>query len=230
MPTTDCISQQSQLIAEEICGEEDEYRFSFFLVDPFIAFLLPCAFKIKIIVIGRNIEMNWFHLWDIFTSHEATLIAILLAIIGLIVQLRIMNNQIRFQAMMQFGEQYRDAYANIADVIKSSQINSNIDAFDDESRAAFIRNCRELFRIFSLEYHAWELGNIHSKTWRIWKISKNQTFSSEIIQQAWREIGPEFSYHAPFQKFINNTIATIEGELKKQPRTVPHRERNRPAA
>lgn len=158
-------------------------------------------------------------LWEtlnqvLFTEETGTLI-FTVAIIGVLIQLRTVGNQIRAQALLDFGRQYRELHGGLAKVMRQTSRHAPLESIEEAVRVPLIDECRGLFRIFAQEHHARELGLIHPKTWKIWQNYWIEEFQHRMLRDMWLVLRPEYDAQPSFQRYFDKLVRKVDRQVER---------------
>ncbi len=165
-------------------------------------------------------SMMWETLNRVLFTQETGSLIFTVAVIGVLIQLRTVGNQIRAQALLDFGRQYRELHGSLAKVMRQTSRHAPLESLEEAVRLPLIDECRGLFHIFAQEHHARELGLIHPKTWKIWQNYWIKEFQHRMLRDMWLVLRPEYDAQPSFQHYFDKLVRKVNRAVDREERQV----------
>lgn len=140
--------------------------------------------------------MEWLEL----TVQIASLIAIILAIIGLVHNNRVHKRQSNAQIFLE----YTGRYERIMSSIPADAFHARLD-IDDELPPPSNELSLALLRYLNMcseEYYLWRKGYLDTEVWRIWERELRRTLASPLFVREWRALKSEFESYPEFAAYV----------------------------
>ena len=128
-------------------------------------------------------------------------ISIATLLVSIMLQLRVLNRQIRQANFSELTRRYHEIFLPIPVAFHSS---ARLE--DQADRDNLLQRLRAYFNLCSEEHHLFTEGFVDRKVWRIWERNMQLTFQRPIIRQAWAIVRQQCSYDESFLAFVARHI------------------------
>ena len=122
-------------------------------------------------------------------------------LVSIILQLRMLNRQIRQANFSELTRRYHEIFLPIP---VAFDVTAKLD--DQSERDKLLQHLRAYFNLCSEEYHLYREGFVDTKVWRIWERNFQLAFQRPIVREAWAVVRKQSCYDEGFLEFMHRHI------------------------
>ncbi|HEX8072196.1 MAG TPA: hypothetical protein VF546_19780 [Pyrinomonadaceae bacterium] len=130
-------------------------------------------------------------------AQAATLVSVVIGIVGVWLGVRIYRRQINAQIFMAYAERYERIMESFPDFHLRFDIN-NPPPESDQLRLCVLK----YLNLSSEEYYMWRSKYLDDEVWKIWEHELKRMLQSKLIKDAWQDLRKEFESYPAFLDFV----------------------------
>src|ERR1043165_3170169 len=130
-------------------------------------------------------------------AQVATLISVVIGIIGVFMGVRIYRRQMNAQIVMAYAERYERIMESFPDF----HLRFDIDNPPPESDQLTLCVLKYL-NLSSEEFYMWKSKYLADKVWKIWEHELKRMLQSKLIEREWQKLRKEFESYPEFLEFV----------------------------
>ena len=133
-----------------------------------------------------------------------SIVAVLIALMGLIYQSRSTQKQVKLQNFIEYTKRYQEIILNFPENINEQSF--DFDAMEIKEKARAMRYMRAYFDLCFEEFILHEKEFIDDDLWSIWKSGMEMAYSKSAFKQAWAMIKNDTKFSEKFELFVEKKM------------------------
>jgi hypothetical protein len=132
-------------------------------------------------------------------AQVATLVSVVIGIVGVWIGVRIYRRQMNAQIFMAYAERYERIMESFPD------FHLRFDIDNPPPDSGQLRVCvLKYLNLSSEEFYMWKSKYLADEVWKIWEHELKRMLKSKLIKNEWKNLRKEFESYPAFLKFVED--------------------------
>ena len=130
-----------------------------------------------------------------------TLIATVIAAVGLIAGIRVYRRQMNAQVFIEYTKRYENVLSSFPQ--EAQKVRLDLTGKPPDPSKEITKSVLRYLNLCSEEFYLWNQGYLSKKIWQIWEAELKRTLQSPLLKREWDELKKEFEAYPEFSDYVD---------------------------